>query len=116
MTLTRTFVALCIASLGALGALYVVEILSGDVPRAPGFAIFGVFALISGLLFVFPVLLFVPRLRRPAIGVAALWGASVACAVAALLFFRQTHGSMWAVFAGAGAASGVMYAAVARRL
>lgn len=118
MTLTRTFVALCAASLGTVGAYYVVEMMRGDVNRiAPVMAaILGVYALASGLLFVFPVLVFVPRLRRPGIRIAALWGALVAFAVAGLAFFQQMHWLAMADFAVVGAASGVVYATIARRL
>jgi len=120
LTLMRTFLALCVAPFGTVAAYYVIEILRRDMDRdvATIAAIAGLTAFVSSLVFVFPVLAFVPRLRKPSFGLAAIWGALVACgwAVPGVVHFARIAWLPILPLAALGAASGLVYAAVARRL
>jgi hypothetical protein len=84
----------------------------------------------AAVLFVLPVLIMWPRLRRPSYAVAAVWGAFAAWAAVAVLSWlqnlRPSVGQILrqmlmppvepaALFGGAGAVSGVVYARLARR-
>ena len=115
--LSRIVFALCIASLAAMAPVYVFAMLRGaNSQDAPVMALAtGVTALASGLLSV-PALVFVPRLRRPHVAIAAVWGASVASVIAAVLVSRDMNWHFIAFYAMVGAASGVVYAAAARML
>jgi len=65
-------------------------------------------SLAAAVVFVVPVLLLVPRLRRPPVWIAAVWGAMAAWAFAAAV------GPLWGSLAGA--ASGGLYALPVRRV
>lgn len=78
------------------------------------------FSLAAAILFVVPVLALVPRLRRPPLWVAAVWGAMAAWAFTALLVpgmrvMTTSSWTAWGGFAVAGAASGLFYALLVRR-
>ena len=77
--------------------------------------------MLSGFVGVAPVLLMFPRLRRPSVWIAAIWGALLAWIVFFVMFGQS--GVSWRspspalVALGAmGMASGAVYAVVARRL
>jgi hypothetical protein len=76
-------------------------------------------SLAAAAMFVLPILALVPRVRRPSLGVAAIWGAGAALAFWALFFGQPvvTTASPQAVgaLAAAGAASGILYAVLVRR-
>ena len=115
---------LLLAPLGAMGVHGVGSALS--MKLSPNdyvmLWIVGLASFIAGVLFVLPVLAFVPRLRQPSVWIAMLWGALVAWCAAGLTTpidsgFRELY--RWEVaapFGAAGAASGLVYAIAARRM
>ena len=118
----------------ALRALFIAPI--GSVAVSAAFAIFfqhlnplsvgfvlalawvWVLSLATGGLFVLPLLAFVPRIRKPPLWCAAIWGALAGLAFSSLVFGRLfLNSSVLGVtgIAGAGAASGLVYGFVVRR-
>jgi len=116
ISLSRAFLALCVAPIGAVGAYFALEVLRQDVDENARYiaAFIAAMALASGLVFVLPVLVAVSRLRRPSFVLAAVWGALVASGVGAAVF--RMPWTQVAAFALFGATSGLTYAAVAKRL
>lgn len=74
------------------------------------------FSLAAAAVFVVPVLVLVPRLRRPPVWIAAVWGALAAwaCGIGIGVLFGSSS-IAWAGLAMAGASSGVLYALLVRR-
>jgi hypothetical protein len=72
-------------------------------------------SLAAALLFVMPILAFVPRLRQPPFWLAAMWGAAAAWAFTSLFIQRRQMVDFWSPLAVAGAASGLLYALLVRR-
>ena len=77
-----------------------------------------ILTLAAAVIFVMPILAFVPSLRRPSLWLAAIWGALAAGGFAPLL--RREGGTgysfeMWAWITVVGSAAGLVYATIARR-
>jgi hypothetical protein len=78
--------ALLFAAVGATAIYFATNIGVAGVRRYGGsvlvpLLIYSAFSFAAGLLLVFPVLIFVPSLRRPQLGLAAVWGVLVPCAL-----------------------------------
>lgn len=117
MPLRDTLLPLVLAPFGAVLVLSV----SRSVPPSGSYLaivfLFGyAFALGAAVVLVLPVLALFPRLRRPSLWIAAVWGASVAL-IATSLVFGASQIFRWEVAAGfgsAGAAAGLVYAVAVR--
>lgn len=72
----------------------------------------------AAVVFVMPVLALIPRLRQPPFWFAAIWGAVVAWVFSGLFLRRVDAGGYslraWAGLGVAGAAAGLLYAALVR--
>lgn len=75
-------------------------------------------SLAAGVLFVIPILALVPRLRKPSLWVAAIWGAVVSWLFSGVVFRRVYVMSSPIALIGigsAGAAAGLLYAVLVKR-
>lgn len=107
--------------LAPLGAVLVLILFGASMPLSGSYVaivfLFGyAYGLAAAVVFVLPVLMLVPRLRRPPLWLAAAWGAATGLAASALVM-GVSQILRWEVAAGygaAGAAAGLVYAASAR--
>jgi len=115
VSIAQTLLPFLAASFVSAVAFYAILTIRGEGSRAMVEGILGIFvfafiAFVSALVLVLPVMIFIPRLRRPPPLVAAPWGAAVACLVPTVLaggiFARGTY----AYFGVMGVTAGIVYA------
>ena len=127
-SIARTLTALGLASSAAMLMFFALQLLAHDIGDLGGIMArdlaitaltIGVIAFLTALAFVMPVLVFVPRLRRLSVWIAAPWGAATACVPWVTAVVGSGGAWPWVALgylSVMGAASGVVYALAARRV
>src|SRR5207237_9183444 len=111
MPISRTLVPFLLAVLAPIAVYLLIETIRRDIPENIWtFAlIVGFVSLVAGLVLVFPVLVFVPRMRQPSPWIAAPWGAVVACCTGTIVSGGRWGMLMNALLGAMGLVAGVVY-------